>query len=33
MLEADPELDSAENLLLKNFLRQQKGKQAWSKIS
>jgi ATP-dependent DNA helicase RecG len=33
ILEADPELDSAENLLLKNFLRQQKGKQAWSKIS
>lgn len=29
----DSELDSAENLPLKNFLRQQKGKTLWSKIA
>lgn len=33
MLEKDPELVSAENLRLKEFLLQQKGKQAWSRIS
>jgi ATP-dependent DNA helicase RecG len=32
-IEADPDLTSAENLRLKNFLQQQKGKLAWSKIS
>lgn len=32
-IENDPDLISAENLRLKNFLRQQKGKMAWSKIS
>ncbi|MGN6291785.1 MAG: ATP-dependent DNA helicase RecG [Chitinophagaceae bacterium] len=33
LLEEDPELVSADNLRLKNFLLQQKGKMAWSKIS
>jgi ATP-dependent DNA helicase RecG len=33
ILEEDPDLVSAENLQLKNFLQQQKGKLAWSKIS
>ncbi len=32
-IESDPDLNSAENLRLKNFLQQQKGKRAWSKIS
>jgi ATP-dependent DNA helicase RecG len=32
-IENDPDLISAENLRLKNFLQQQKGKMAWSKIS
>ncbi|MEP7278060.1 MAG: ATP-dependent DNA helicase RecG [Bacteroidota bacterium] len=33
VLDLDPELISAENLQLKNFLQSQKGKTAWSKIS
>lgn len=33
LLEDDPDLLSAENLLLKNFLQQQKGTVLWSKIS
>lgn len=33
ILDADPELISAENLQLKDFLQTQKGKTAWSKIS
>jgi ATP-dependent DNA helicase RecG len=33
ILEDDPELVSADNLRLKSFLLQQKGKMAWSKIS
>ncbi len=33
LLEKDPEIVSAENLQLKNFLLQQKDKVAWSKIS
>lgn len=33
LLDKDPELVSAENLQLKNFLLLQKGKMAWSKIS
>lgn len=33
LLENDPDLVSADNLRLKNFLQQQKGKVAWSKIS
>ncbi len=33
LLEDDPDLLSAENLLLKNFLQQQKGAVLWSKIS
>jgi len=33
ILDQDPELDSAENLLLKNFLQSIKGKTVWSKIS
>jgi ATP-dependent DNA helicase RecG len=32
-IENDPDLLSAENLRIKNFLQQQKGKVAWSKIS
>lgn len=32
-IEQDPELNSAENLLLKDYLRSQKGKIGWSKIS
>ena len=32
-IENDPDLRSAENLRIKNFLQQQKGKMAWSKIS
>lgn len=33
LLEEDPEISSAENLLLKSCLLSQKGKTAWSKIS
>ena len=33
IIENDPDLLSAENLRIKNFLQQQKGKIAWSKIS
>ena len=33
VLDIDAQLDSAENLRLKNFLQMQKGKTAWSKIS
>ncbi|MEP7374873.1 MAG: ATP-dependent DNA helicase RecG [Chitinophagaceae bacterium] len=33
IIENDPDLLSAENLRIKNFLTQQKGKVAWSKIS
>jgi len=33
VLDQDPELDSADNLLLKNFLQSRKGKTVWSKIS
>lgn len=33
LIQADPDLDSAENLQLKVFLRQQKGGILWSKIS
>lgn len=33
LLENDPDLGSAENLQVKQFLRQEKGKLAWSKIS
>ena len=33
VVENDPDLLSAENLRLKNFLQQQKGKISWSKIS
>ena len=31
--EEDPTLDMAKNLLLKNYLKSQKGKNAWSRIS
>jgi ATP-dependent DNA helicase RecG len=33
LLEKDPDLDSADNLRIKNYLLQQKDKMAWSKIS
>ncbi len=33
ILDNDPELESAENLRLKQFLQSQKGRTAWSKIS
>jgi ATP-dependent DNA helicase RecG len=33
ILETDPDINVAENLPLKNYLHQQKGKTAWSKIS
>lgn len=33
LVEADPDLVSAENLCVKNYLLQQKGKMTWSKIS
>lgn len=33
VIEKDPDLLSAENFRIKNFLNQQKGKVAWSKIS
>jgi ATP-dependent DNA helicase RecG len=33
IIETDPDLFSAENLRIKNFLQHQKGKMAWSKIS
>ena len=33
IIQTDPELESAENIPLKNFLQQQKGKTLWSKIS
>jgi ATP-dependent DNA helicase RecG len=33
LLETDPDMNMAENLPIKNYLQQQKGKTAWSKIS
>ena len=33
VLDKDPDLVSAENLQLKEFLQSQKGKTSWSKIS
>jgi ATP-dependent DNA helicase RecG len=33
IIEADPALESAENLMIKNYLQTQKGKTTWSKIS
>jgi ATP-dependent DNA helicase RecG len=33
ILESDPDLNTDENLPVKNYLHQQKGKTAWSKIS
>lgn len=33
LLETDPDINMAENLPVKNYLNQQKGKTAWSKIS
>jgi ATP-dependent DNA helicase RecG len=33
LIEADPDLNLAENLPVKNYLQSQKGKTAWSKIS
>ena len=33
ILDADPEIDTGVNLPVKNYLQQQKGKTAWSKIS
>ncbi len=33
ILESDPDLNADENLPVKNYLHQQKGKTAWSKIS
>jgi hypothetical protein len=33
LLEEDPDLDSADNLQLKKFLKEQKGNVIWSKIS
>ena len=33
ILDADPEIDTDVNLPVKNYLQQQKGKTAWSKIS
>jgi ATP-dependent DNA helicase RecG len=33
IIDEDPQLNSNENLPLKNFLQTQKGKTAWSKIS
>lgn len=33
LLDTDPDLESAENLRIKNYLLQQKGKVIWSKIS
>ena len=33
LLEADPDINMAENLPVKNYLHQQKGKTGWSKIS
>ncbi len=33
IVDEDPTLDMAKNLLLKNYLRSQKGKNAWSRIS
>ena len=33
IIDADPQLNSTENLPVKNFLQLQKGKTAWSKIS
>ena len=33
ILEVDPDLNADENLNVKNYLQQQKGKTAWSKIS
>ncbi len=33
LLDADPDINMAANLPIKNYLKQQKGKTAWSKIS
>jgi ATP-dependent DNA helicase RecG len=33
LLDTDPDINMAENLPVKNYLQQQKGKTAWSKIS
>ena len=33
ILESDPDVSEVENLPVKNYLQQQKGKTAWSKIS
>lgn len=33
ILEKDPDLNSAENLMIKRYLQSQKGKTAWSRIS
>jgi ATP-dependent DNA helicase RecG len=33
VLDKDPDLISAENLQLREFLQSQKGKTSWSKIS
>ncbi len=33
ILESDPELNSAENLLLKNYLMSKKGKTEWSRVA
>jgi ATP-dependent DNA helicase RecG len=33
ILEADPDLSLAENLLIKNYLQQQKHKTGWGKIA
>ena len=33
ILETDPDMNTAENLPVKNYLQLQKGKTAWSKIS
>ena len=33
IIDKDPELSSAENLHLKNYLQLQEGKTSWSKIS
>ena len=33
LLQDDPDLSSAENLLLKNYLLSKKGKTVWSKVA
>jgi ATP-dependent DNA helicase RecG len=33
ILESDPDMNTDENIMVKNYLQQQKGKTAWSKIS